>query len=89
MEYEGEPDWRPIFDPKLFADENDELKIEDYKLKSSLLEQYAIQVTELRSSIKAKAYAMNISHKDISINEFLKRTRIGMNHSTKSKNPDK
>ena len=38
MEYEGEPDWRPIFDPKLFADENDELKIEDYKLKSSLLE---------------------------------------------------
>lgn len=38
MEYEGEPDWRPIFDPKVFADKNDELKIEDYKLKSSLLE---------------------------------------------------
>lgn len=38
MEYEGEQDWRPIFDPKVFADKNDELKIEDYKLKSSLLE---------------------------------------------------
>ena len=38
MEYEGEADWRPIFDPKVFADKNDELKIEDYKLKSSSLE---------------------------------------------------
>ena len=86
MEYEGEPDWKPIFDPKQFADENDELKIEDYKLKSSLLESYAIQVTELRSSIKAKADSMDVSLDDPSINEYLQRTRKGMKHSTKANN---
>ena len=85
MEYEGEPNWEPIFDPKQFAEENDELMIEDYRLKSSLLEQYAIQVTELRSSIKAKADAMDVSHADLSINEYLQRTRKGMKHSTKAK----
>ena len=42
MEFEGDKDWRPIFDPKQFADENDELKIEDFKLKISRLEEYAI-----------------------------------------------
>ena len=88
MEYEGEPDWEPIFDPKQFADENDELKMEDYKLKSSLLEQYAIQVTEIRSSIKAKADAMDISLDDPSVNEYFQRKRKGMKHSTKAKNLD-
>jgi len=42
MEYEGEEDWTPIYDPKAFAEKNDELKIEDFKLKISRLEEYAI-----------------------------------------------
>lgn len=88
MEYEGESDWKPIFDPKVFADENGELKIEDFKLKSNILEQYAIEVTKLRGLIKAKAEAMNLCDENPNADEYLQRKRKGMKHSTKAKNPD-
>jgi hypothetical protein len=45
-------------------------------------------VTEIRSSIKAKADAMDISLDDPSVNEYFQRKRKGMKHSTKAKNLD-
>ena len=32
---------------------------------------------------------MDLSSKDLSLNDYLKRTRKGLDHSTKAKNPDK
>ena len=32
MEYEGNPDWEPIFDPKAFCENRPELLLADYRL---------------------------------------------------------
>ena len=32
MEYEGEVEWKPTFDPKAFCENRPELLVKDYKL---------------------------------------------------------
>ena len=32
MEYDGDPDWEPIFDPKTFCENRPELLLADYRL---------------------------------------------------------
>ena len=34
MEFEGDPDWKPIFDPKAFCEGRDQLKVADFKLSN-------------------------------------------------------
>ena len=37
MEYEGEPNWTPLFDPKKFCENKADLKINDYRLNEDEL----------------------------------------------------
>ena len=64
MEYEGQPDWKPVFYPHTFAEQHEELKIEDFKLDDKTLREKAEIVAKLRKKIMAKAEAMKLITKE-------------------------
>ena len=86
MEYEGHPDWKPIFDPHAFAEQHEELKIDDFKLDDKTLREQAEIVAKLRKKIMAKAEAMKIIVKEPDDKESESRSRKGIKHSTRATN---
>ena len=88
MEYEGQPDWKPVFDPHAFSGQHEELKIEDFKLDDKTLREKAEIVAKFRKKIMAKAEAMKLITKEQDKMESKVRSRKGIKHSTRATNPE-
>ena len=88
MEYEGQSDWKPVFDPHAFAGQHEELKIDDFKLDDKTLREKAQLVDKIRKKIMAKVESMKLITKEPDENESLDRSRKGIKHSTRATNPE-
>ena len=64
MHEEEDSEYKILFDPKAFVQEQGELKIEDYKLDTEELKEFAIEASNLRSKIMEKAYGIKLAESD-------------------------
>ena len=58
QEIEDDSNWYFLFDPREFVWENDELKLENYKLNLLTYRRYAITVCKIRTKIINKSEAI-------------------------------
>ena len=51
--------WKPIFMPKQFVSEHEDLEVDNYKLSENMLKKYAIQISEIRKTIRENALRLD------------------------------
>ena len=49
------PEWIPLFDPAMFQRDHPAITIDDWRLTDDQLQQYALDIMEIRRRIKEKA----------------------------------